>query len=112
MAEFAILPLGSQVVHERLPHIKSLLLYGAPKTGKTMLAHVSTQGWLWGRIYGHETHGLQLGDLGHVYSPYGDGAATRGMKSLHNTETVGQCLGNSAPYQAGNFMPQLLPLLL
>ena len=41
MAEFGILPLGSQVVHERLPHVKSLLLYGAPKTGKTMLAHVS-----------------------------------------------------------------------
>jgi hypothetical protein len=42
VAEFAILPLGSHVVHERLPHIKSMLLYGAPKSGKTMLAHVST----------------------------------------------------------------------
>lgn len=44
VAEFGILPLGSQVVHERLPHVKSLLLYGAPKTGKTMLAHVSRGG--------------------------------------------------------------------
>lgn len=42
VTEFGILPLGSQINHERLPHIKTLLLYGAPKTGKTMLAHVST----------------------------------------------------------------------
>eukprot|EP00878_Enallax_costatus_P017399 GHUV01018273.1.p1 GENE.GHUV01018273.1~~GHUV01018273.1.p1 ORF type:complete len:830 (+),score=314.81 GHUV01018273.1:156-2492(+) len=38
VTEFGILPLGSQSVHPRLPHIKSILLYGAPKTGKTMLA--------------------------------------------------------------------------
>lgn len=46
VTEFAILPLGSQVVHSRLPHIKSLLLYGAPHTGKTMLAHVRRAGCL------------------------------------------------------------------
>ena len=39
LTEVAILPLGSQFIHERAPYIKSLLLYGAEKTGKTLLTH-------------------------------------------------------------------------
>lgn len=31
LAEYAILPLGSQYIHERTPYIKSVLLYGAEK---------------------------------------------------------------------------------
>lgn len=41
MTEYAILPLGSQYIHERAPYVKSVLLYGAEKTGKTLLTHVS-----------------------------------------------------------------------
>jgi IQ and AAA domain-containing protein len=40
VTEYAILPLGSLYIHERVPHIKSLLLYGAPLTGKTLLSQV------------------------------------------------------------------------
>ena len=28
-------------IHERAPYIKSMLLYGGDKTGKTLLSHVS-----------------------------------------------------------------------
>jgi len=37
LTEYAVLPLGSQYIHERAPHTKSLLLYGAEKSGKTLL---------------------------------------------------------------------------
>lgn len=37
LTEYAILPLGSQYIHERAPYVKSLLLYGAEQTGKTLL---------------------------------------------------------------------------
>jgi len=39
LTEYAILPLGSQYIHERAPHVKSILLYGAEKTGKSLLTH-------------------------------------------------------------------------
>lgn len=39
VTECAILPLGSQYIHERVPYVKSLLLYGAERTGKTLLSH-------------------------------------------------------------------------
>jgi SpoVK/Ycf46/Vps4 family AAA+-type ATPase len=40
ITEYAVLPLGSQRVHEKLvPHIKALLLYGHHNTGKKLLAH-------------------------------------------------------------------------
>lgn len=40
LTEYAVLPLGSAAVHERLePHIKALLLYGHHDTGKKLLAH-------------------------------------------------------------------------
>lgn len=40
LTEYAVLPLGSAHVHERLePHIKALLLYGHHDTGKKLLAH-------------------------------------------------------------------------
>lgn len=40
LTEYAILPLGSQFIHERAPHIKSCLMFGGPKTGKTLLSQV------------------------------------------------------------------------
>ncbi|KAF5402773.1 IQ motif containing with AAA domain 1 like [Paragonimus heterotremus] len=40
VAEYAILPLGSQVVHERAPYIKSILLAGPQGVGKRMLVHI------------------------------------------------------------------------
>lgn len=39
VAEYCVLPLGSQVIHDLAPNIKGLLLYGLRGTGKTMLAH-------------------------------------------------------------------------
>ena len=40
LTELAVLPLGSQRVHERLePHIKALLLYGHHNTGKKLLVN-------------------------------------------------------------------------
>jgi len=39
VTEYGILPLGSQYIHERAPYIKSMLLYGGDKTGKTLLSH-------------------------------------------------------------------------
>ena len=40
LTEYAVLPLGSAHVHERLePHIKAVLLYGQHETGKKLLAH-------------------------------------------------------------------------
>ncbi|KAG2497810.1 hypothetical protein HYH03_004081 [Edaphochlamys debaryana] len=38
LTEYCILPLGSQFIHERAPYTKSVLLYGAEKTGKTLMA--------------------------------------------------------------------------
>ncbi|KAK7196677.1 ATPase family associated with various cellular activities (AAA) [Novymonas esmeraldas] len=38
-ADYAVLPLGSQVVHDLAPHPTGLLLYGAAGSGKTMLAY-------------------------------------------------------------------------
>lgn len=39
VTEYAALPLGSQRVHEKLsPHIRTLLFYGHPLSGKKMLA--------------------------------------------------------------------------
>lgn len=40
VAEYAALPLGSAALHERLPHVKTLLLFGAERTGKSLLSHV------------------------------------------------------------------------
>lgn len=40
VAEYAILPLGCAALHQRLPHVPTLLLFGAERTGKTMLAQV------------------------------------------------------------------------
>ncbi len=34
-----MLPLASQIVNENAPFVRSLLLHGAPKTGKTLLVH-------------------------------------------------------------------------
>lgn len=39
VTEYCILPLGSQVIHDTSPHHNGVLLYGFPKTGKTMLTH-------------------------------------------------------------------------
>lgn len=39
VTEYCILPLGSQVIHDSAPHHTACLLYGFPKTGKTMLTH-------------------------------------------------------------------------
>lgn len=39
LTEYSILPLGSQYIHERAPYIKTLLLYGPEKSGKTLLSH-------------------------------------------------------------------------
>lgn len=40
LTEYAVLPLGSATVHERLePHVKAVLLYGQHDTGKKLLAH-------------------------------------------------------------------------
>lgn len=39
LAEHIALPLGSQIVHEKAPVLKTCLLYGVPETGKTLLAH-------------------------------------------------------------------------
>jgi hypothetical protein len=37
--EYTVLPLASQIVNENAPFVRSLLLHGAPKTGKTLLVH-------------------------------------------------------------------------
>ncbi|KAG5484112.1 hypothetical protein LSCM1_05967 [Leishmania martiniquensis] len=37
--DYAVLPLGSQVVHDLAPHPTGLLLYGASGSGKTLLAY-------------------------------------------------------------------------
>ncbi|KAG5509637.1 hypothetical protein JKF63_06342 [Porcisia hertigi] len=37
--DYAVLPLGSQVVHDLAPHPTGLFLYGAPGSGKTLLAY-------------------------------------------------------------------------
>ncbi|RNF24666.1 IQ motif containing with AAA domain 1 [Trypanosoma conorhini] len=39
IAEYAILPLGSQVIHDLAPACKTLLLYGFAGSGKTQLVH-------------------------------------------------------------------------
>lgn len=39
VTDYAVLPLGSQVVHDLAPHPTGLLLYGAPGSGKTLLAY-------------------------------------------------------------------------
>jgi SpoVK/Ycf46/Vps4 family AAA+-type ATPase len=39
VTEYCILPLGSQIVHDLAPHHNSVLLYGAAKSGKSMLTH-------------------------------------------------------------------------
>jgi len=39
VTEYCILPLGSQVIHDAAPHHNAVLLYGFPKSGKTMLTH-------------------------------------------------------------------------
>ncbi|KAH8968693.1 hypothetical protein BDL97_03G141700 [Sphagnum fallax] len=41
--EYTVLPLASQIVNENAPFVRSLLLHGAPKTGKTLLAHAACQ---------------------------------------------------------------------
>lgn len=59
LTEYATLPLGSQYIHERAPHIKSLLLYGAERTGKTLLTQVcGCGGASWGACAGylHRVH--------------------------------------------------------
>ena len=39
IAEYCILPLGSEFVHKRAPFIRTVLLYGAKGTGKHLLAN-------------------------------------------------------------------------
>jgi len=38
VTEYCILPIGTKEVHEKAPYAKAVLLYGAPKTGKSLLA--------------------------------------------------------------------------
>jgi hypothetical protein len=35
--EYAVLPLASELVHENAPYVRTLLLHGGQKTGKTLL---------------------------------------------------------------------------
>ena len=39
VTEYCVLPIGTQLVHEKAPHNKAVLLYGCPGTGKTLLTH-------------------------------------------------------------------------
>lgn len=39
VTEYAILPLGSQVINDMAPHKRTMLFYGFPATGKTMMAY-------------------------------------------------------------------------
>ena len=41
VAEVAVLPLGSQQLHERLPHARALLLHGPRGSGKALLARAA-----------------------------------------------------------------------
>ncbi|KAG0618322.1 hypothetical protein M758_4G054500, partial [Ceratodon purpureus] len=39
--EYAVLPMASELVHENAPYVRTLLLHGGRKTGKTLLAHAA-----------------------------------------------------------------------
>ena len=41
LTEYVVLPLGSKEVHTKAPLLKSVLLYGAAATGKTLLTHAA-----------------------------------------------------------------------
>jgi hypothetical protein len=39
VTEYCVLPLGSQIVHDLAPSFNTVLFYGPPKSGKTLLTH-------------------------------------------------------------------------
>jgi hypothetical protein len=39
VTEYGILPMATRALHERVPHAKTMLLFGTPSCGKTLLSY-------------------------------------------------------------------------